>query len=73
MSGKEQSDSGTPLAPPDENSSLSNITDQSTSPVLYQQPAVQPVLLGPQSSVRCGVELPPYRLILLYDAFFMLN
>ncbi|VIO94155.1 Uncharacterized protein BM_BM3314 [Brugia malayi] len=60
MSGKEKSDNCTPSAPPEGNSFSSNIVGQSTSPVLYQQPSVQPLLLGPEPPVSCCMELPPY-------------
>uniref|UniRef100_A0A0R3RWN3 Membrane protein BRI3 n=1 Tax=Elaeophora elaphi TaxID=1147741 RepID=A0A0R3RWN3_9BILA len=61
MSGKEQSENSIPSTPLEGNSSSSNVLDQNTSPVLYQQPSVQPVLLGPQPPVKCGVGLPSYR------------
>ncbi|CAG9530646.1 unnamed protein product [Cercopithifilaria johnstoni] len=60
MSGKEQSGNSIPSAPVEGDSSLS-VFGQNTSQVVYQQPSVQPVLLGPRPRVRCGMELPPYR------------
>lgn len=68
MLRKEQSGNDVP-SPPLEGNTSSNVIGQNTSLVLYQQPSVQPVLLGPQPPVRCDVGLPPYRFVPFYDAF----